>query len=206
MSSTDIQQAVVPEKGLEKAFSYLTSMLVPGELLLKVAIQRRLFALTQRRIIASATSGRLIGMSRGLLGGFTPVDVRWQDLKNMQIKAGIFGSTLYISALEQPDLTTEVKVVRYQFSGLRKDEAQEIYKIGQAHEQSWREKRRLRELEELRAKSGGFGSLGSYSPAVEPDKENSAVERLKKAKKLLDEGLISDSEYETTKAKIINEL
>lgn len=206
MSSTDTQQTIVPEKGLENAFSYLTSMLVPGESLLKVAIQRRLFALTQRRIIASATSGRFIGMSRGLLGGFTPVDVRWQDLKNMQIKAGIFGSTLYISALEQPDLATEGKVVRYQLNGLRKDEAQEIYKIGQEHEQSWREKRRLRELEELRAKSGGFGNFGSHAPAVEPDKESSAVERLKKAKKLLEEGLISDSEYETTKAKIINEL
>ena len=48
MSSIDTQQAIVPEKGLEKAFSYLTSMLVPGETLLKVAIQRRLFALTQR--------------------------------------------------------------------------------------------------------------------------------------------------------------
>lgn len=206
MSTQDSQQTVVPEKGLEKAFGYLASMLVPGETLLKVGIQRRLFALTHRRTMVSATSGRFIGTSRGLLGGFTPVDVRWQDLKNAHIKAGIFGSTLYIIALEQPDLATQGRVMRFQFSGLRKDEAQEIYKIAQTHEQAWREKRRQRELEELRAKSGGFGNFGNSTPVTEPSPEASAVERLKKAKKLYEEGLISDSEYETTKARIVSEL
>jgi hypothetical protein len=38
---------------------------------------------------------------------------------------------------------------------LRKDQAQAMYRICQQHDQVWREKRRIRELEELRAKSGG---------------------------------------------------
>lgn len=206
MSTIETQEAVVPEQGLEKAFGYLESMLVPGEKLLKVAIQRRLFAIFHRRIMVSATSGRFIGITRGIFGGFTPVDVRWQDLKNAQIKSGIFGSTLYINALSQPDLASEGVVFRFQFSGLRKDETQEIYKIAQTHEQSWREKRRQRELEELRAKSGGFSNFGSGIKSNESTSEASTLERLKNAKKMLEEGLISDSEYETTKARIINEL
>lgn len=87
-------------------------MLVSGVKLIKVAIQRRLFSLDRRRIMVSATSGRFISMTRSLPGGFTPTDVRWQDLKDAQIKAVIFGSTLYINALSQPDLASGGKVYR----------------------------------------------------------------------------------------------
>nr|WP_232343183.1 SHOCT domain-containing protein [Burkholderia pseudomallei] len=165
-------------------------------------MQRRLFALTHRRSLVAATSGRLIGMTRGLIGGFAPVDLRWQDIKTAHIKAGIFGSTLTVTALTQPDLASGGAVRGFEFSGLRKDEAQAIYRICQAQEQAWREKRRQRELEELRAKSGGFqGSIGA------PDTANNETptERLQKAKAMLDQGLISDSEYETIKAKVISQ-
>jgi Short C-terminal domain len=186
-----------------KARSYLESMLVPGESIQSIAIQRRLFALLHRRSTVAATTGRLIGMSRGLIGGFTPIDIRWQDIKTAHIRAGIFASSLKVTALMQPDLASGGAVRTFEFTGLRKDEAQDIYRICQAQEQAWREKRRLRELEELRAKSGGFqGSLGSSTSvaAEEP------TERLRKAKTLLDQGLISDSEYETIKARVIGQL
>jgi hypothetical protein len=195
----------LPEPGLGKAFSYLESMLVDGEILKSVAIQRRLFALLHRRIMVAATSGRLIGMRRGLIGGFTPTDMRWQDIKSAHIKAGIFGSDLTITALTQPDLASGGSVRAIKFTGLRKAQAQEVYRACQAQEQAWREKRRLRELEELRAKSGGFqGSVGSSSFGG-TDEDNSTA-RLKKAKDMLDQGLISDSEYETIKARIISHL
>lgn len=187
---------------LPKAWSHLESMLVPGESVQASTVQRRLFALTHRRSLVAATSGRLIGMTRGLIGGFAPVDLRWQDIKTAHIKAGIFGSTLTVTALTQPDLASGGAVRGFEFSGLRKDEAQAIYRICQAQEQAWREKRRQRELEELRAKSGGFqGSIGA------PDAANneSPTERLQKAKAMLDQGLISDSEYETIKAKVISQ-
>jgi glycosyltransferase involved in cell wall biosynthesis len=44
-----------------------------------------------------ATSGRLIVLTRGLLGGFTPEDVRWQDVRDAQLRAGVFGATLTVS-------------------------------------------------------------------------------------------------------------
>lgn len=187
----------------EKVFSYLDSMLVAGEKIQAVSIQRRLFALLHRRSLVSATSGRLIGMSRGLIGGFTPVDLRWQDIKTAHIRVGIFGSTLTITGLTQPDLASGGGIRGFQFSGLRKDEAQAVYRIAQGQEQAWREKRRQREIEELRAKSGGYqGPIGDQSIRSEED----PTTRLKKAKALLDQGLISDSEFETIKARVINQL
>jgi hypothetical protein len=192
---------------LQDALGALKSMLVPGETLLASAAQRRVFALSHRRVLIAATTGRLLAIERGLIGGFVPTDVRWQDLKNVQIKAGIFGSDLIIGALSRPDIVKEGTDVTLIFEGLRKDEAQAVYRICQAQEQAWREKRRLRELEEMRAQSGSFvtasGADAASSNAQEmPD----PIERLRRARGLLDEGLISDSEYETVKARIVGQI
>jgi hypothetical protein len=197
------------EPRIAKAFADLSSILVAGEKLEASAIQRRLFALTKRRSISFATSGRLIGMSRGLLGGFTPHDVRWQDVKNARIRVGIFGAELTIEALTAPDLAMAGESTTIRCSGLRKDEAQAVYRICQKQEQVWREKRRFRELEELRAKSGGI-QLGapavlplSPQPATETD---DAIVRLQRAKDMLEKGLINDSEFETIKARIVGNM
>jgi hypothetical protein len=103
-----------------------------------------------------------------------------------------------------PDLAIGGSVRPFQFSGLRKDEAQAVYRICQSQEQAWREKRRLRELEELRAKSGGFQGAVSQDGATSQSNED-PTERLKKAKNMLDAGLISDSEFETIKARVISQ-
>lgn len=186
----------------------LQSMLIPGESILAFAIQRRLFALSHRRVMVAATSGRLLGISRGLIGGFTPVDLRWQDLKSVQINAGVFGSDLCVTGLPQPDLPSDGGIRTLTFDGLRKDEAQAVYRVCQAQEQAWREKRRLRELEELRAKSGGFHAATGIRQPVAPDgaDELDPLERLQRAKELLEKSLISDSEYETVKARIIGQI
>ncbi|HET9727730.1 MAG TPA: hypothetical protein VFP28_12495, partial [Gemmatimonadales bacterium] len=69
------------EPGVSRALTALRSLLIPGEELDTHAVQRRLFALTHRRTIVGATSGRLIVVNRGLFGDYTPQDVRWQDLQ-----------------------------------------------------------------------------------------------------------------------------
>lgn len=196
------------EDDLQEAHATLQSMLIPGETILALAIQRRLFALSHRRLMVAASSGRLLGISRGVFGGFTPVDLRWQDLKSVHVKAGVFGSDLTITGLSQPDLAGGGSIVTLSFDGLRKDEAQAVYRICRAQEQAWREKRRLRELEELRAQSGGFQVTPGFSQSAEPDgrDEVDPLERLQRAKSMLEKGLISDSEYETVKARIIGQI
>jgi hypothetical protein len=192
---------------LAVAVKRLRELLVPQETLEAVASQRRIFALTHRRIVAGATSGRLMVLKRGLFGGFQVTDVRWQDLKEAQLRVGIIGATLRVSSLSNSDLAVAGQLAGVTVvSGLRKDEAQRLYTICQAHEQEWREKRRIRELEELRAKSGGITLGGMPGSGAMPDSNESPVARLERAKEMRDRGLISDSEYEAIKARLVSSL
>lgn len=192
------------------ALDQLRALLVPGETIGAYAVQRRLFALSHRRIVVCATSGRFISLERGLFGGYTPHDVRWQDLEDASIVAGIFGATLAITTLADPDLATRGAAGRtMRIEGLRKDQAQQVYTICQAQEQQWREKRRVRDLDELRAQSGGVniggGALSGAAAAV-ASATGDPTERLRKAKQMLDDGLITDAEYETIKARVVDGL
>jgi putative oligomerization/nucleic acid binding protein len=192
------------------ALQELHSLLIPGEFVDACTVQRRLFALTHRRTLVAATTGRLIFIERGLFGGFHPTTIRWQDLKDTRLDVGVFGARLVISAYATPDLAIAGQATVYTFPGLRKAMAQAVYRLCQAQDQAWREKRRVRELEELRAKSGGiqlnapFG--GGASAPGSADGQEDPVERLEKAKTMLAKGLISDAEYEALKARIVNTL
>ncbi|MCP1119995.1 hypothetical protein JOE11_004590 [Robbsia andropogonis] len=200
-----VHQASDREPRITKAVAHIRSMMVPGETLQEFAVQRRIFAIFHRRSIVSATSGRFIAVSRNLIAGYNPVDIRWQDIKQARIKVGIFGSTLTISALRSPDLAIMGSHEDFQFTGLRKVQAQAVYRICQAQEQAWREKRRLREIEELRAKAGGF-QMSSTATGTDIDTASGLTARLAQAKEMLEQGLISDSEYETIKARIISSI
>jgi hypothetical protein len=85
-----------------------------------------------------------------------------------------------------------------------------MYRICQQHDQVWREKRRIRELEELRAKSGGVqisgssAGLGAANSAAGGESE--PARRLRQAREMLEAKLISDSEFESIKAKIVSGL
>jgi len=189
------------------AVGRVRELLVPGETLEAVAVQRRIFALTHRRVIVAATSGRLMVMRRGLIGGFQVTDVRWQDLKEAQLRVGIIGATLRIASLGSSDLAVSGQLAAVNvITGLRKGEAQRLYTICQTHEQAWREKRRIRELEELRAKSGGITLGGLHGAGAPAESEESPLARLERAKEMRDKGLINDSEYEAIKARLVSSL
>ena len=191
------------EPRVEKALEYIKSMLIPGETLEAWAIQRRLFALTHRRALIATTSGRFIGIQRGLFGGFTPVDIRWQDLTDAKLKVGIFGASVLMSSYNSSDLAVASSIDGLlSFTGFRKQQAQQVYRICQTQEVSWREKRRIRELDELRAQSGGVQISTGLQSAQQGASDS--VSRLQQAKQMLDSKLITDSEYEAIKARIIN--
>jgi hypothetical protein len=191
---------------LTKALEHLNSVLVSGETIDAWAIQRRLFALTKRRILIAATSGRFIRISRGLLGGFDMTDFRWQDLGDAKIKVGIFGADILMKVFSSNDLamsedSNQVLIL----PGFRKAQAEQIYRLAQAQDQAWREKRRIRELEEMRAKSGGV-TIGSNAGSTHADSAESATAKLEQARQMLEKKLITDSEYESIKARIISGL
>jgi hypothetical protein len=205
----------VEGSSIQSALQTLRGLLTEGEVLEAWAVQHRLYALTHRRTLIAATSGRFIALSRRLLGGYDSEDIRWQDLKETQIRAGILAADLTVIAQSSADLNISAAVNRvWTFNGLRKDQAQAIYRICQQHDQIWREKRRIRELEEMRARSGGLqlrdpGSLYPGAPDSAPTgaaAESEPARRLRQAREMLEAKLITDSEYESIKAKIVSSL
>jgi hypothetical protein len=194
-----------PDLGLDAALATLKGLLTDGETLEAWAAQHRLYALAHRRVCIAATSGRFLSLNRRLLGGYESADIRWQDLKETRIRAGIIAADLTLVAQASSDLSIGSEVNRvWTIEGLHKDQAQAMYRICQQHDQVWREKRRVRELEELRAKSGGLqiGAAGAGAAGAESE----PVRRLRQAREMLEAKLISDSEFESIKAKIVSGL
>jgi hypothetical protein len=192
---------------LSKALDHLNSVLVKGETLEAWAIQRRLFALINRRILIAATSGRFIKIKRGILGGFEMTDFRWQDLYDAKIKVGIFGADIFMKIYGSSDLAISKDAAPdLILMGFRKEQAEQVYRLAQAQDQSWREKRRIRELEELRAKSGGLTIGNSTGIQQTGNASEDAASKLQQAKQMLENKLITDSEYESIKARIISGL
>jgi hypothetical protein len=184
---------------------HLDSIMIDGEQLQAWAFEHRLHALTHRRLLLGATTGRLIALTRPLLGGYDVSDIRWQDLMDVKLHVGMITATLTLTAAPHTDLVLQEghqhEVVSYH--GLCKDQAEHVYRISQTQFQAWREKRRVRELDELRARSGGIsGSLGA-SLAAGAEAKAEVAQHLRQAEELLKARIISDAEYEALKAKII---
>jgi hypothetical protein len=207
---TDPAASNMNDEGAHRALDTLRGLLTAGETLEAWAMQHRLFALTHRRACIAATSGRFISLKRRLLGGYDSADIRWQDLKETRIRAGMLFADLTLVAQTSSDLNIGAEVNRiWTFEGLRKDQAQALYRICQQHDQVWREKRRIRELEELRAKSGGVqigNGPASHSGAADAEDLSEPARRLRQAREMLDAKLISDAEFESIKAKIVSAL
>ena len=189
----------------------IQSLLIPGERLETHAIQRRLFALTHRRLVVGATSGRLIAVRRGLISGFTTEDVRWQDLHDAQLQVGIFGATLTVSAGSGADLAGAEGGARR--LGLRRTpkgpgagglSRLPVPGAGVAGEapgaraggDAGQVRRRAPRRRGRRRRRGRGRRAGARSPQA----------RLQRAKEMLDQGLLTDAEYEQVKARILGEL
>jgi hypothetical protein len=197
-----VQGEDLDDPALAGPLADLKSILIPEETLQAFAIQRRLFALNHRRVLVAATSGRLVWLRRKLPGGFDVFNIRWQDLEQVSLKVGMFSAALIVQAGAVSDLAFQGAAQRrvLTFPGLRTVQAQALYRICQAQDQAWRERRRIRELEELRARAGGV-QIGAPAAAAAP--AGDAVRRLQEARQMLDSHLISDAEYEAIKARIL---
>ena len=196
---------------VKKANSKLLDYLIEGESIIVKGLDTRPFAFFKRRQIFAVTNSRIIRLERGLLGGFEMLDYQWKDLKDAQISENIFpsitGSTLtftFQANSEEPiEVYPEIEV------------ASKAYRHSQQEEQAWAEKRRIRDMEEKRAKSGGVfigqGSNPIQSNKPVNDNQDKQQQRkvdisdeLLKLKKLLDEGVLSDAEFQEMKSKILS--
>ena len=181
----------------------LRSVLTSGEVVREGVFQLRLWALTHRRSLVATTDRRIIIFHRALLGGFNMTDFQWQDVKNAHVKEHIFPAYLGADLIIESAGGRRVKM-----KGIDSAKARKLYAFAQAQEQAWREKNRIRDIEELRAKSGGITLNGEGSPigAPAPAGAEDMTKKLKDAKELLDCGAISDVEFETIKARFLNNM
>ncbi len=177
-------------------------------------------ALKVKKDAVVATTNRIIIFRPKTIGGYAFVDLHWQDIRDIHLKQGTLLATLTIQTIQQRWETVD---------SMTRDTAQRLYSIAQQYEREWRERRRIRMMEEDRAKAGGvtvnvptqqpfpvpvpipageYMNGGGHSPAAisAPVQANDPVERLAKAKAMLDQGLIGSDEYDALKTRILSEI
>ena len=194
----------------KKAYAKLRDILIKDEAIVEQGIDKRPFALFSRRQVFAVTNSRIIRIKRGLLGGFIMHDFQWKDLEDARVSENVLpslcGSSLSLKA-NYNGITMFIEVFPDRLIASR------AYKHAQQEEQSWEEKRRIREMEEKRAKAGGImiGQNTIPSGVTAPnlqDKQNinstiDIADELLKLKKLLDQGVLSDAEFQEMKSKIL---
>ena len=180
-----------------KAEDKLKSTLIDGEQIRASAFQMRISSLMSRRLLLVATSSRVVLIDRSIFGGFDMKDYQWKDLQDARLAENTlpnwFGSRLDFKIGKSP-LT---------INGIKCDIASQVYKESQRQEQEWEEKRRVRKLEEVRAASGAT-ILHAGGMAPNGSAPADALEEIRKAKEMLDTAIISDSEFNEIKAKILS--
>lgn len=183
-----------------KAETKIATTLMADEKIVTQAIQKRIFALFNRRSVLAITSSRVILLKRGLLGGFTMTDIQWKDLKDVRMEQNVLeefcGSNLVF-------LHLNMGAGAVAMDGVKSDIASAMYARAQSEEQQWEEKRRVRTMEEVRAAAGGV-VVHAPAPATAPvATENRMLKEIQQAAQLHESGVISDAEFQEMKAKIL---
>jgi hypothetical protein len=195
---TDPQQ---DNLAIQAIASEVAAILTPNEEIICVALQNAT-AVTVKKDAVVVTSNRVILYKPGLLGRISFVDFQWRDVVSVKMNQGMLSTEITVQ-----NTSGESQRV----GNLDKEQAKRLYGIAQQYEQEWREKRRVREMEEARAKSGGvfLGSMPFSSGPVAPapaEPVEDPVQRMAKAKAMWDQGFITETEFQALKAKILSTL
>lgn len=191
------QHSTSPHPRIASALARIPSLLTAGEVMVCAVVQLPLmayFSLSRRQIVI-ATNQRLILLKRGVFGGFTMRDAQWQDLVDARVKEKAFAESQgceFLAHTQRGDFFV---------AGLPSTAAFALYRICQEREQEWREKRRVREMEEARARAGG-STMQPLGPGGGPGAA-ALMMQLQQLQQLRHGGSISDVEFETMKAKLL---
>ena len=185
-----------------QVFEKVSQILTAGEEIAYIAVEKPLVSLTPDSVVL--TNKRFIIYRPKLLGRVEFEDHIWRDLKEAQLKEGVINSTFSITKTNGEHLVIE---------HLPKAQARKVYGYAQQMEEYVREERRTRDMEEKRAAAGGvnIGGLGQVSgmaspaPQAAPAAED-PVAKLSKLKQMLDNGLITQQEYDAKKSDILSRL
>jgi hypothetical protein len=178
---------------LQKVASEVAKILTPNEEILYIATQTAV-SMSIKRDSVVATTNRIIGFKPGVLGRVSFNDFLWQDVFDVSMKQGMLSTEIIV----------KTAAGEFVVGAIDKEQAKRLYGIAQQLEQEWREKRRVRKMEEDRAKAGGvYMGMPMGQPAPAPAAAEDPVAKLAKAKAMFEQGLISEIEYENLKAKVL---
>jgi len=179
---------------LENALENIKKLFTKGEKHMCSAIQKKPIANILPHMLI-VTNKRVIKHEPKILKSVFD-DYLWMNLLDAHLSDHIFGSRL-IFEFENGNII---------INHLPKNQAKKIYCIAQEKEEEWIEKKRLRGMEEEKAKSGASHIVVGNHPSNEESNDNSKLNLKKKLlelKELLDEELITQDEYQNKKSQIL---
>lgn len=188
-------------KAVEKVVSKLSSILMAGEEVQYIAVQKKpvvnfspdCLALTNKRVIVFRPSN--FGLS------FNFNDALWKDVYDCHFSESILGAEFVIRTMNNG---------YWKIDYLPKAQARKLYAIAQEQEEIQREIRRQLDLEHQRASAGnvnvGIPNIPSVSAPTQASQGDDPLAALQKLKSLLDAGLLTQQEFDVKKAEIISRL
>ncbi len=172
----------------ESALRICQKLFTEGEKSLGIAVQQKPFLnILPNSVIV--TNKRVIVHSPRMFKTIFK-DFLWRDLIKVHLVDRFFGSQL-IFQFKKGNLATPF---------LPKNQAKKVYAIAQAREEEWVEKRRLRRIEEERARSGANHIVVGGNESGE---KVGIKERLLELELLREEGLVTQDEYQNKKMEIL---
>lgn len=191
----------------QRLIKKIESNLTPDETLITEAVELRPFALFHRRFGLAVTNNRIMYLQRKIFGGYKKMEEwQWKYISEVSIEENnfpnIFGANLFFVFSDSPNHDPG-----FTLYGVDSHIASKIYSFANAQKQDWTEKNRIRMMEEARARSGGVNIHGfsSSSPSPHNPPTSTIEQKLREAKSLLDSGLISNSEFQERKSKILSD-
>ncbi len=183
---------------VEQVHSKVSQILTDGEDIHYIAVQKKLVMNVSPDCVV-LTNKRFIIYKPKLLGRVEFEDYIWRDLQNAHVKEGMRSATLTMETLGGRQFAVD---------NLPKAQARKLYTLAQGMEERVKEERRLRELEEKRAAAGGITMHTNIPPTTQTQEaiQDSPVQKLKQLKDMLDLGLVSQEEYDKTKASILSRM
>ncbi len=193
---TEEQDPKVIEKVLPKVQDYCTS----SEEIQYIAVQKKTIGVNFSPDCIALTNKRIILIrpkSFGLSLDFK--DFSWMNVADVHMKEGVFSATITIKTTTGATDSME---------DIPKAQARKLYRYAQEMEETKKEERRQRELEDKRASAGGGITINTpiQQPVAAAAPVEDPMEKLTKLKSMLDMGILTQAEFEAKKADILSKM
>lgn len=193
-------------KAVERVLVKLNDMLGSNEELLYMAVQKKPAVNLLPDCIA-VSSKRIFYCEPGNFGiTMNFKDISWKSIKEVSFKEEFFGSKFICVPQHGENIITEY---------IPKVQARKLYQISCEQLENFKEQQRINSMEERRSEPSPVTvnavaqePVPDQAPAaaVAPDPEDETTLKLRKLKTLYDKQLITQEEYETKKASILDTL